>query len=163
MMDQLDEALSEFDGKHVARLRAVVDAFDPAQAERLMRVCENGVARETVAASWVIKAVGERGNADAFDWPRLFRVLETAPDWECALHLLQSVQHVADGPTDAQIRPWLDHTRLLVRVWALDAFVRLALHDDALRDEARARIATAQADGPASLRARARALEKLLD
>ena len=162
MADAIDTALGAFDGQHVGPLKAAVEEFEDGHAGTLMSACESDDARRAVAASWMIKALSESGRVTPFDWSRIWRVLETSPDWECALHLLQTVQHAPHGPTYDQVQPWLDHKRTLLRVWALDALVHVAGREPRYVDEARARVRGALADGPASLRARARALEKRL-
>ena len=84
--------------------------------------------------------------------------------WETALHLLQIVQYAPDVALQqiGAIRRLMGHSKALVRVWALDAFVRLALVEDIYLPEARVLVEKALKGEAPSTRARARALNKLL-
>ena len=159
-MSTLAEALARFDGTHVEDLR---DALPEAEAagKSLIAACTDPDTE--VAASWLAKALIEVGTA-RFDPARFFETLPRMTHWQAQLHLLQSVQYAPDlaQPLARQIRDLLDSRKTFVRVWALDAFTRLAILRPELVPEARARIAAALDHGPASLRARARALEALL-
>ena len=155
-------ALAEFDGWHVAPLE-VLAAREWRGGD--LRVLEAAVSDEQlgVAASWVVKALLERGEA-RLDMGRVFEVLEGAEDWEVQLHLLQSVRF-APAMAVAQVnrvRALTTAKRAMVRVWAVDAFVRIAVESGAGLEDARGMVARGLDDGPASMRARCRALEKLI-
>ncbi|MEE9427301.1 MAG: hypothetical protein V3V25_04045 [Paracoccaceae bacterium] len=159
---ELARALAEFDGKLTAPLRDVVAVFDDRDGALLAELCHG---TQAVAATWVVKALLEDDRAGALDLHRVFEALGAAPHWEARLHLLQSVQHAPEAAM-AQgfaIRGLLAHPKILVRVWALDAFVRLALVDRGLLAEARELVSAALDDRAASLRARGRALQLVLD
>lgn len=158
----LAHALAEFDGKLTAPLRDVVAAFEDRDGAVLAEQCHGAHA---VAATWVVKALLEENRAGSVDLHRVFAGLGAAQHWEAHLHLLQSVQHAPEAAM-AQvlaIRGLLDHPKTLVRVWALDAFVRLALVERGFLAEACELVSTAMAGKAASLRARGRALQVVLD
>ncbi|MDX8346499.1 HEAT repeat domain-containing protein [Cognatiyoonia sp. IB215446] len=142
--------LRAWDGKTIATLQAVVDDLTVADYPDLLRACHDEDEVTARAASWVLKAACERGASI----PYPAELLSTDLHWEIALHLLQSVQHVAvDLPAEV-IRPYLIHQKPIVRAWALDAYVRLGAPDAA-------EVLEKAADDPAaSVRARARNLGK---
>lgn len=157
-MDRLRDALAEFDGTHTAPLIAALDVAR-ADTGALVRLC--GDADVAVAATWVVKALVERG--DAVDLGPVFDGLAGQADWAAQLHILQCVQYAPDaavGQVDV-IRALRGAKKALVQVWALDAFVRVADVAPELRDEASAAVATAISAKAASLRARARALKEV--
>lgn len=142
--------LRAWDGKTIAALKAVVDDLTVEDYPDLLLACHNEDEVTARAASWVLKAAYERGASI----PYPADLLSSDLHWEIALHLLQSVQHVAvDLPVEV-IRPYLTHQKPIVRAWALDAYVRLGAADAA-------EVLRNAADDPAaSVRARARNLDK---
>ncbi|MEM9642757.1 MAG: hypothetical protein AAGA19_14785 [Pseudomonadota bacterium] len=145
-------AVQAFDGVTTDGLGLAAQRYQSDDAEDLLRMCRSDVAREAVAGTWILKALLETGRADGIRLEQAFDVLRSPPDWTVALHLLQSVRFARDAVAQALIDPYLDHERTLLRVWALDALVRVA------PDAARARVDAALHDTAASMRARARAL-----
>ncbi|MCP5072990.1 MAG: hypothetical protein GY947_06810 [Rhodobacteraceae bacterium] len=157
-------ALNRFDGKTTTELKEALPlAAEPDQAGTLMHACWSEEPRLAVAATWVVKALVESGQGGHLDMPEMFTVLETADHWEVQLHLLQIVQYAPEAAVDqvAAVRRLLGAKKTLIRVWALDAFVRVAGVRGELRDEARAMIAAGLNDKAASMRARCRNLESL--
>lgn len=146
------QAINEYDGKHVADLRRAARAFAADEAAALTKACLNGTPDQQEAASWIIKALVEKGGAEALPMRQVFSALSGSLGWGTALHLLQCVQHLPRMANVSQIAPWLNHHKLLVRIWALDALwhvdrpAALPLAQDALTDTS------------AAMRARARAL-----
>jgi len=139
-----------WDGKTIAALKAVVDDLTNADYPILLSACHDEDEVTARAASWVLKAAYERGASIRYPTD----LLSTDLHWEVALHLLQSVQHVAvDVPAEV-IRPYLTHQKPIVRAWALDAYVRLGATDAAEV------LQKAAEDPAASVRARARNLDK---
>lgn len=158
----LKKAFAEFDGKHADPLRSAAAEFDESDAAELAAECHGEYA---VAATWVVKALLGEDRATSLDMNRVFAALRNKNHWETILHLLQSVQH-APEPALAHvftIRGLLDHQKTLVRVWALDAFVRVAQVDGNFLPEARRLVDSALNTGAASKRARAKALRRVLD
>jgi len=155
------QALAEFDGTHIAPLKEVVAGFQSGQAELLDKACHGP---EAVAATWVVKALLEQGRGGELDLGYVFTALRGGMQWEALLHLLQIVQHAPDAAMSEVmvIRGFLDHPKTLIRVWALDAFVRLALVDHTFLPEAVVLVEDALNAKASSVRARGRALRALL-
>ena len=145
-MDQKAEAdwvkstLARFDGKHVAPLKTLVAASSGVLLAELPGSHE-------VGASWVLKAKAEAGEIDV----RVFGKLAALSESDAILHVLQMVQLAPEAGLP-DLEPFLNHKKLLVRVWALDALFRT--------DPARAAplIEEALKNPSAAMRARARAL-----
>jgi len=155
------EALAVFDGKRVAPLREAVAGFNAAEADVLVTACSG---KDAVAATWMIKALLESGKVAPLDMAEVFAALQDDLPWESQLHLLQSVQHAPDAalPQVMFIRDRLNAKRTLLRVWALDAFVRLALVEPGFLPEAQRLVTEALVGKAASMQARARKLGALL-
>ena len=146
MAQDVIDRLAAFDGKHVAPLRALARSDLPSRD--LLPFLPGP---HEVAASWVLKARAEGDGLDEATARSVFATLPKLSQPDAILHALQMVQFapVADPDT---IRPFLDVKRTLHRVWALDAFSRVA------PDEAAPLITAALDDPSAAMRARARAL-----
>lgn len=155
-MTTLRTAFLEFDGIHTAPLVASKD-LARADLDALIALC--GDTEVAVAATWVAKALVEDGVA--VDLKQVFATLAQQSDWAAQLHVLQCVRHAPEAavPQTDHIRALLGGQKALVRVWALDAFVRLADLIPDLRDEAAGLVEQALTSGTASLRARARDLK----
>lgn len=141
--------LYAFDGKHVADLRALArtNVSDKIFLDEMPGPNE-------LAASWVLKARAEIGTLSDHSKLSLFDSLPKLSEPDAVLHMLQIVQHASAAPAET-IRPFLNHRRTLVRVWALDALARVA------PGEAAPLIKAALEDTSAAMRARARALSLL--
>lgn len=157
-MNDLAAALAAFDGKLTEPLRPMVDDADAAE---VLAACDNGDTE--VAATWIAKAMIDAGS-DRLHPAALVRKLDQVKGWEAQLHILQCVRHAPDAALDhlPLFRELMAAKRTLLRVWALDAFVRIAQVRPELRPEAAKRVQAALSDGPASLKARARHLEALV-
>ena len=156
----LIQAILAFDGTDIAELKSAFAGFSETDAFALAELCESPDANVSVAATWVVKALCEAGSGSQLDLPRIFAALPDAPDWQAALHLLQSVQFAphAAASQESAILAHLEHDKTLVRVWALDAFCRLADSNLELASKARDKVNQALDDPKASVRARARHL-----
>ena len=158
----LTRALAEFDGKHTDPLRVAAADYENADASTLEAECFGARA---VAATWVVKALLEDGRALSLDMNSVFEALRTNNQWETTLHLLQSVQYAPEAAL-AQvfaIQELMANPKTLIRVWALDAFVRVAQVDRGFLPEARRLVDQALENEAASVRARARALVGIMD
>lgn len=142
--------LEAFDGTHVAALKPLVHSDLP-DSDLLSEL----PGPNEIAASWVLKARLEAGLLDDAACREVFASLSVLSEPDAILHLLQMVQH-APYADAARVRPFLNHQRVLVRVWALDALARIA------PDEAAPLIEAALGDRSAAMRARARALKALI-
>ncbi|WGI22560.1 hypothetical protein [Amylibacter sp. IMCC11727] len=155
-MNAVRAALERFDGTHTAEL---VGAMDMARADvaGLVALCfDPDVA---VAATWLVKALVEQGTDVTLD--HVFASLQAQTEWAAQLHILQCVQFApmaAVAHVDA-VRDLMGADKALVRVWALDAFVRIAQCAPKFRKDAKGFVEAALAAKAASLRARARNLK----
>ncbi len=151
----LREALARFDGVHTDALKA---AMPSAREDRVGLVAACFEAELEVAATWVVKAFFEAGESEGLTG--VVGALPGAQNWAAQLHILQCVRFLPEAavPVVGAIRPLLSSKRALVRVWALDAFVRVAEVRAELRLEAKGLVEEALEGGGASLRARARDL-----
>ena len=140
----------DWDGKTTTSLKAVADQLLPADYDDLLAACRSSDKTTARAASWVLKAAYEKGADIAYPSDLLSRDLH----WEVALHLLQSVQYVTADVPPVMVAPYLTHKKVVVRAWALDAYVRLGGPDTANL------LRMAANDPAASIRARARNLSK---
>jgi hypothetical protein len=115
---------------------------------------------ESVAASWIIKALLESGRGRHLDMNAAFGVLAQSTDWATQLHLCQCVRYVPDAAIGhaATFRALINAKKTLVRVWALDAFVRLSYLRPELRDDAQELLAELAHDRSAAMRARVKNL-----
>lgn len=143
-------AFQAWDGKLVDELRAIAADLIPSDYPLVLAACRDSDVITARAASWVLKAAYENGA----DIPYPSELLAKNLHWEVALHLLQSVQHVAVDIPPELIARYLKHDKPMVRAWALDAYVRLGAPD------ADRTLAAAADDPAASVRARARNLAK---
>ena len=154
-MNGMIAAFEAFDGREVAPLRGLV-ATDP----EVRRVLEHVPGPHEVAASWVLKALVERGAVTAAELAGFLGRLGLLSEPDAILHVLQCAQH-APGPVARAMRddlvPLYRHPRGLVRVWAFDAYIRGVEHPAEL-DDTSARIRQALEDRQAAMRARARGL-----
>jgi hypothetical protein len=148
----------EFDGKDTTPLHAAIPraSKDP---QLLVESCSYGDSE--VAASWVLKALVEQEGVERFDMETAFAALHTKAEWQTNLHLLQLVKYAPEAATKyvAIVRDLMSADKVLVRVWALDAFVRIAGVAPEFRQQAAGAVEGALGKTPASLRARARVLK----
>ncbi len=147
-------ALAAFDGKHTAPLKAALaDDLSP-DAEAALIAAVPGP--DEVAATWVVKALVEKNRLGQHHLATLFDRLPQITEPDAALHLLQCAQHAPDAARI--LRPHLvafyGHTKILLRVWAFDAYCRGADGSEDLSE----RIRQGLADRSAAMRARSKAL-----
>lgn len=158
------QAILSFDGKSVSELKAALR--DPANNDAWAKVApyiSSNVQNDQTAATWLVKAGLESGrDVDTAVLGAMIDATAMFDHWEPKLHALQCVQYFGDGLMQhARLREFVaaqqTDKKLLVRVWALDAAVRIALFEG---DEGAARkhIDAIDSSYPASMRARARQL-----
>ena len=118
------------------------------------------------ASTWIVKAALEKGGQipqSVID--ELIVAISSFEHWEPKLHFLQCIQFLDVLQGDAEvIRTYCEaceeDKKTLVRVWALDAYLRLSFGEDALLDVVAHKLEAALNDKAASMRARARNLIK---
>lgn len=154
--DDITAALAAFDGTHTAPLKAVVrDGLSPDAVATLIAAIPGP---GEVAATWLLKALVERGKigsgtlAEVFD--RLPQI--TAPD--AALHVLQCAQYAPDAAPILRphLTPFYGSKKIFLRVWAFDAYCRGADPSEDLTE----RIRQGLSDRSAAMRARSKALAR---
>jgi len=153
--DEIKAALLAFDGRDVAPLRALA-----AQKPDLRRVLEHMPGPQEVAASWVAKALVERGEVGDAELAGLLARLALLREPDAILHVLQCAQYAPVAVARAMradMGPLYRHPRGLVRVWAFDAYIRGAEHPEELSDTTE-RLRQGLRDRQAAMRARARGL-----
>lgn len=156
----LARALARFDGKHTAELKEALPQAE-ADPQALLRACLDPSSE--IAATWIAKALIETGR-EQFEPAELFILLPRLSAPEAQLHVLQCIQHAPNAALDQAdtVRTLLQNRKTLVRVWALDAFVRIADQRAELQRQARALVSAALDAKAASERARARKLQEVV-
>ncbi len=154
--EDIDTALAAFDGTHTEPLRAcLAEDLSPAAEAALLSAFPG---THEIAATWLLKALVEKGRigngrvADAFE--RFSQLTEA----DAALHLMQCAQHVPDAAPILRphLAPYYGHKKILLRVWAFDAYCWGAPPDEDLSE----RIKQGLNDRSAAMRARSKALAR---
>jgi len=166
--DSLRAALLEFDGKALSYLSETRVRFRdcPDYLEQLVALAGDRTAHIDSGATWLLKDHFEQGgNLNVTLVEPFLQHLIAAPSWSAALHILQSVQHLDLSRIDAletfaTVSTYTEHARPFLRAWAVDAMWRVAGEIPDLHARARQAIEKALQDPAASVRARARQLEK---
>ncbi|MGJ8528172.1 hypothetical protein [Maritalea sp.] len=163
-MSIVDVILS-FDGKHVDELKlAVKNGISGAEWHQVATYFSHPDTRLQASATWLVKTALEQSKpvpSDVVDSLLSNSALLTG--WEAKLHLLQSIQFLdIDDAQTQNVRGFIKSceasSKTLLRVWALDAFVRLNCNDEIGVDIAKGKTQSALKDDAASMRARARNL-----
>lgn len=167
MMDEvaiLCDRLAVFDGRSVAPVAAIqAELSENAAADALLIACLTDT-RETVgdAATWVLRARIETGHRlNSADTEALTRGLPRARGWAGQLHLCQLAARLELTPGQARrwarwAVPLATHARPFLRAWALDCLWVVAPRST----QARRALDAARTDDAASVRARARAIDR---
>jgi hypothetical protein len=180
------ECLQEFDGKNTIMLAEYCDRGKPSldELKSLVDVCCSAEQRLRIAATWMLKRYGERGDPlPEAQVPRLLRCWNCWDDWESTLHLLQMLGNLKIP--DPLVEATWNHCRALancdnkrsdnkrsdnklndnkmVRAWALNGLAQVSLQRSGYRSEALQKCRKALEDDSAAVRARARKLVKMLE
>ena len=166
--DALSKAIAGFDGRASTPLTEAKAALGGrADFHRAaVALADDGDAAVSSGATWLIKHELEAGWAMPAGLARALtaRLGGVTDDW-AMLHLCQSARLMPLAGTDLGIwRDWLapllSHDRPFLRAWSLDALCRLGELESAYQAEADGHLARMASDPAASVRARARRLEK---
>lgn len=168
MSQSLRAALLEFDGKALSYLSETSLRFrdDPDYLKQLIALAGDRTAHIDSGATWLLKDHLDQGGVlDIALVEPFLRQLLAEPSWSAALHILQSVQHLDLRRVDASglfavMAGYAEHERPFLRAWAVDAMWRMAAASPDLHAGARQAIEKAAQDPAASVRARARQLQK---
>ncbi len=149
-------ALAAFDGKHTAPLKTALADDLSLEAEAALIAAVPGP--DEIAATWLIKALVEKCRLGQHHLATLFDRLPRITEPDAALHLLQCAQYAPDAARllRPHLTPFYGHKKILLRVWAFDAYCRGA---DASEDLSE-RVGQGLADRSAAMRARSKALAK---
>lgn len=119
----IESALAEFNRRNVAPLRGLASR---ASAEGLLQYMTGP---HQVAATWCLKAQAERAQLSQEEMARVFSALPELSQPDAILHVLQMVRFSPD--LARANRPYFvalaGHAKLLIRVWAFDAYIRTSL------------------------------------
>ena len=154
--EDIEDALIRFDGRRVAALRALVERGVSRDGVEVLIAAMPG--RHEIGASWMLKALGEAGRLTRGDLDRVFRTLPHLREADAILHVLQMVRldPVAARVIRDEIVPFAGHDRLLVNIWAFDAYCRTASASES--EDRDARIRQGLRNRSKAMRARARLL-----
>lgn len=163
----LERELAAWDGKSAAAIEAIHDRFTERRGFVAAAV---DLARRTefeVGATWLLKRHLERGGRlTPAQTDGLLEHLDAFEAWEAQLHLLQSLGGLrireAHVPMVERVaRRGLTSRRPFVRAWSYSAFCELAEQYPRFVEDAERLLAQAAEDPAASVRARARQIEKV--
>ncbi|MEX3017741.1 hypothetical protein [Gymnodinialimonas hymeniacidonis] len=149
-------ALEAFDGTHVDPLRAVLaEPWSPEAEDALLAAIPGP---EEVAATWLVKALVEKAQLGTGQVARAFERFSAVTEPDAALHLLQCAQFAPDAAPILRphLTPYYGHSKILLRVWAFDAYCRGAPPEEDLTE----RIKQGVRMRHASMRARSKALAR---
>ncbi len=150
----ITRALAQFDGTHTAPLRDVLqDDLSPEARATLVAAIPGP---DEVAATWLIKALVERGQLGTGQVAQVFEAFAKISHPDAALHVLQCAQYAPDAAPILRphLTPYYGSSKILLRVWAFDAYCRGAPPDEDLS----ARIRQGLRMREASMRARSKVL-----
>ncbi|MEM7306565.1 MAG: hypothetical protein AAF682_07840 [Planctomycetota bacterium] len=122
--------------------------------------------RASIAATWLLKAYLERGaELTRPQTAALLRALERVPTADARLHLCQLIGHLDVPRRNAEqlarfLRNGAAGDHKLIRAWAVDGLHRLGLQHREYHTEARLSVDRASRDAAASVRARARNIQR---
>ena len=128
------EAILTFDGKHMAELRSCAfnDEFNDDDIDALIEFSNAETICLQTASTWILKNLIENGRGISTRQLTAWTTLAEGYDhWESALHFCQSIQHLRVQKRElskvvTQLERFLEHSRPLVGVWALDGLVHLS-------------------------------------
>ncbi len=167
-MGSLLEDLRAFDGKAITLLSEaeVRHGSVPNYLNELVALSANDERHVSDGATWLLKAsldAGKRLSPAQTD--TLLAGLGEITHWSAQLHVCQMLDALTvPGEQAEQVAEWLSgllgHKRPFLRAWSMSALQSLAAQHSAFEVEARAALEAAKSDTAASVRARARNLEK---
>ena len=159
------DTLKRFDGKSTTELKEAASMVrDRSVAREVEEACASDDQHLRAGATWVVKHLVEKGRATDVDLEAVLKTLPTATEWTAQLHLLQIVQYAPEAAVDlaGDVRSLLTSPKAFVRVWAVDAFVRIAGVRPELLPEASSYVSEGLNSKAASMRVRCRNLQPLL-
>ncbi len=169
--NRLENELKKFDGVAVSLLsEARIKCRDtPDYFDELIRLSFDP--RETISAgaTWIIKAELEEGGTLKLNQiEKIVALLNNEMPWQSMLHICQSIEWIPLTQEQAnRFFQWsqslTNHSRPFLRVWSLHVLVIIGSKYKTFQEEAIKALKNAHDDKAASVRARARKLQKLLN
>jgi len=164
----LEDHLCKYDGKSVSILSEARVACDrsPAYFEELVALCFDPRPLISAGATWILRAELEGGVVlSPASTSQLVKSLGRLQDWQAQLHICQGAGHLRLTLAQAECfvkwaKTLCDHPRPFLRAWSVSAIVHYGRRYDGVRGDAELVLKTAHEDPAASVRARARKLEK---
>ena len=135
-------------------------------ADTLIMLAADATDTVSAAATWLIKHHLEQGRTlSPAQTGKLIENLLAITAWGAQLHVCQSIRFLDIPPNYATtliawLRPLRSHQRPFLRAWALDATCQVARQRENAMPEARAALEAALTDPAASVKARARAINR---
>ncbi len=167
-MSELFSDLAAYDGRAVTLLSEaqVRHGARPTYLAELVALSACQEAHVADGATWLLKASAEQGKPPMPDETEaLIDNLKTMSSWPAQLHVCQLVGLIAVPASSAPaLASWLagllTHERPFLRAWSMSALSSLAMEHAEYAAQAAAAVENAKADPSASVRARARNVEK---
>ena len=161
--------LRAYDGR-TTTLTAIEEKYGPKPwyLGALVAMASDADAKVSDGATWLLKSSLEKGaTLSARQTAELVPILESITTWQAQLHLCQALRHIDIPPNYSStvadwLSPLLHHTRPFVRAWAVSALCDLARQHADCKKSAHAAMDAALCDPAASVRARARSLQKTI-
>lgn len=170
LISDLRAKLGDYDGKAISILSEADAQFrdQPSYFDSLISLCADEDPLIAQGASWIIKNRLDEGLPLTPKESESYIInLSAHQDWQTQLHLCQSIKHLTIPAKIAEhlLRILIvlrHHKRPFVRAWSLDALVHLSKQHPTYTDRVQAEFRQAQDDPAASVKARARNLQKNL-
>ena len=167
-MSSLLEDLRAYDGKAITLLSEAEARHSGAAGylAELVALSTHPDAHISDGATWLLKASLEKGGRlPATETAALIANLDQIVEWPAQLHVCQMLEAISVPRAGAhRLADWLsgllNHERPFLRAWSMSAFQALAAQHPAFAPRAKAALEAAESDPAASVRARARNLEK---
>ncbi len=167
-MSELLSDLAAYDGKAVTLLSEAEARHGarPGYLSELVAMSACQQAQVCDGATWLLKASAEKGKAPSAE--EIGALIDTLPkisSWPAQLHICQMVGLISvPAASAAALADWLSgllrHERPFIRAWSMSALSSLARQHAEYAAQAAAALQAAKVDGSASVRARARNVEK---
>ena len=169
-MPTLRHALKDYDGRNTDTLKWVAKQFSEQidYGAELVEIIKGDNDLLAEGASWLLKNWLEGGSfIDQATTACLLKKPETFATWQTQLHICQTLQYLSlENAICDDTADWLkaltSHKRPFLRAWALDGLSTIALQHSRFLHAAEFALGKAQDDPSATVRARARAVQRKL-
>ncbi len=169
-MKYLATEIAAFDGKHTDTLEALAARIRPNRStlNELCALAGQEEPRLQVAATWLLKRFQSDGlSFSPAQVEKILDLFDSVTDWEARLHLLQILPGLAVPAARKGAlyeilisEDCLNNDAKFVRAWSYNALAALATQHPEFRPEVARRLAAAEGEETASVRARIRNIRK---